>query len=580
MNIRLLVITVSVVVTFLGVGYLLGLKQVPLHNSNMKYHSVRLMPKDIYTDAMNNAVEVKNIEGILVNHHLFANKVMGDVLSRMPQSIKRIVIISPDHFDMVSQGVAYTALGWETVFGNVESDELMIAEFKKQTGMYHNEEAIEGEHGVSVLMPFIKLQAPKAKVSALLVSNNVSHDVLENVSRTLADEDVLVIGSFDFSHYLSDNIAQFHDEYAKDVISSFDINAVSRVENDSQKGLELFLRTLKEKGVQKFTQLNSTNSSQLAGKDLREETTSYITGFFTKGEATKREKVNLLFFGDFMLDRDIRSQINKRGISFLVEPLSRLFIGTDATIINLEGTVRESVSTQEELSALRFSFNPDWMNSLKEWGITHVSLANNHSDDFGVDGFKETQKNVELAGLQSFGSYSNSASVTYETYGKTFVAFIGYHQFHNGKDEIIKLIKEAQEKNAFVVIMAHWGIEYYQDVSKEQREAAHEFIDAGADIIVGAHPHVVQPIEMYREVPIVYSLGNAIFDQPFSKATQKGLALGVTLQNGNLDKLHLFPIYFNNNQLQLLSKEESDILLERITKDVVTLIHDRVIIIR
>ena len=107
------------------------------------------------------------------------------------------------------------------------------------------------------------------------------------------------------------------------------------------------------------------------------------------------------------------------------------------------------------------------------------------------------------------------------------------------------------------MVNAHWGEEYSAQFNRLQQELAHGFIDAGADAVIGHHPHVAQGMEVYKNKPIFYSLGNFVFDQYFSAETQTGLAVEFIFNGQGLDyKLH--PFASKNSQIRLLDAKEKD----------------------
>ena len=110
----------------------------------------------------------------------------------------------------------------------------------------------------------------------------------------------------------------------------------------------------------------------------------------------------------------------------------------------------------------------------------------------------------------------------------------------------------------FIIANVHWGVEYTHYFNDHQQDIAHQLIDSGVDMIIGHHPHVVQGMEVYNSKPIFYSLGNFIFDQYFSKETQEGLGVGITINDSGAD-LYLFPYQSVNKYLELLSGKEKDI---------------------
>lgn len=244
----------------------------------------------------------------------------------------------------------------------------------------------------------------------------------------------------------------------------------------------------------------------------------------------QEQPVQVLFVGDIMLDRNVARTILSEGPSVLFAGTSALLADADLRVGNLEGTITGASSlAQKDHSILRFTFNPVQTDAvLNPLHFDALSLANNHSLDFGQDGYAETYRRLEKNGIAAFGHPYNvpgKISTTLLVKNKT-ICLVGFHSLYeantaNVTDEIQRLRPNCWR----VVVFAHWGEEYQEHSDVAQQAAAHAFIDAGADLVVGAHPHVVQEHEVYKGKAIFYSLGNFMFDQNFSWATTHGLAV-------------------------------------------------------
>jgi len=240
--------------------------------------------------------------------------------------------------------------------------------------------------------------------------------------------------------------------------------------------------------------------------------------------------VRVLFVGDIMLDRNVARTAEAFGVRYLFASTSQLFADADLRVANLEGTITASSSiARRNHLLLRFTFNPTI--TREALGFLHldaVSLANNHALDFGEFGYDETRDNLGAVGVQAFGQPFNDAgklSTTLQSQGKT-LCFVGYMQlFAPAISTVVDEIQVLKHDCWRTVVFAHWGEEYKIHSNTMQEAAAHAFIDAGADLVVGAHPHVVQNFEIYKNKAIFYSLGNFMFDQNFSWGTTHGLAL-------------------------------------------------------
>ncbi len=105
---------------------------------------------------------------------------------------------------------------------------------------------------------------------------------------------------------------------------------------------------------------------------------------------------------------------------------------------------------------------------------------------------------------------------------------VGYHALFNpDTTAVLSKIKTIRPQCDYIILFAHWGEEYQHEPTSKQRESAHAFVDAGADVVVGAHPHVVEPLEIYNNHAIFYSLGNFLFDQGWRPEVKRGLAVAI-----------------------------------------------------
>jgi poly-gamma-glutamate synthesis protein (capsule biosynthesis protein) len=142
---------------------------------------------------------------------------------------------------------------------------------------------------------------------------------------------------------------------------------------------------------------------------------------------------------------------------------------------------------------------------------------------------------------------------------------------------VLDEITQAKKSGSFVVVYPHWGEEYKLSVTKTQVDTAHKFIDVGADLIIGSHPHVIEPIEVYKNKAIFYSLGNFIFDQSNTGPTSEGLSVGIVIKENEVI-YYLFPIKIRNAQASLMPYVNRDILLSDIAlrSDVSNLIKNQI----
>ena len=249
-----------------------------------------------------------------------------------------------------------------------------------------------------------------------------------------------------------------------------------------------------------------------------------------------QKAVKILFVGDMMFDRHIREAVEKYGsgdYDYILAPLKEKLSDYDLVIGNLEGPItnKKSVSINTKIGEGKnfiFTFDPTVAKVLAENNIKLVNLGNNHILNQGEKGLEQTKKYLDEAGVQYFGDADNLET---EFPSGNSVSFVSYnYSIPDSAETAIEEIKSAKEQSNLVIVCPHWGTEYkVGDPGKTVRALAHRFVDAGADAVIGTHPHVIQESEEYKGKKIYYSLGNFVFDQYFQKETMEGLGVEMTI---------------------------------------------------
>jgi poly-gamma-glutamate synthesis protein (capsule biosynthesis protein) len=267
--------------------------------------------------------------------------------------------------------------------------------------------------------------------------------------------------------------------------------------------------------------------------------------------ACAKHELSICFTGDLLLDRGVREQIDRKGVEALFAEVAPIWSAYDAVVVNLECPV----TTRHAPVNKRFIFRaePQWLPALQQAGVTHAALANNHTYDQGRDGLEDTYRNLQEAHITPLGAGSNAAqacSPVFISKGNIKVAILNsvrlplenwvYLAEEPGPcqasiEELCEQIRQLKAKEkCYVVVILHWGTEYAAQAGQQQGREAHLLIDAGADAIVGHHPHVLQPEETYRGKPIFYSLGNFVFDARRKEASQ-GIMAGLTFTSQGIN---------------------------------------------
>jgi len=269
-----------------------------------------------------------------------------------------------------------------------------------------------------------------------------------------------------------------------------------------------------------------------------------------------------------MLDRYVETLIKKEGQDYPFAKISSLLENHDIVLGNLEGPVFEA-RKQTPDNAMSFSFNPAYLTTLKDHHFSILNLANNHSYDHGKEAFAETQQQLKIANLAPLGHPReiDENNVVIQTVQGKVVGFLGFNatKLPFDHDKAINLVESLRDKTDIVIVTIHWGDEYALTPNKFQKDLAHDFVDHGADTVIGHHPHVVQSIEKYKDKVIFYSLGNFIFDQYFSPATQEELAVEAMIDGSQMIYL-LHPLISIKSQPQEMPVTEKDIFLKALAK--------------
>ena len=282
-----------------------------------------------------------------------------------------------------------------------------------------------------------------------------------------------------------------------------------------------------------------------------------------KSEPTKESKpVTLLFTGDVLLSDYVLSNYNNNGIDGVLSPeLLRELRDADLTVINNEFPF-STRGTQAPDKQFTFRVDPKYVSVLTDMGVDIATLANNHVLDFGPDALQDTFDTLDHAGIDYMGAGNDPARaealVTREAGGKTFgflaasrVIPVVSWDIQNSSPgvfttydptRLVAAIKAAKESCDYLTVFVHWGIEREEYPQDYQVSMAKQYIDAGADLVIGSHPHVLQGITYYKDKPICYSLGNFIFNRDIPRTA----AVKVTIDGEKEPEIRLIAATASN----------------------------------
>lgn len=259
------------------------------------------------------------------------------------------------------------------------------------------------------------------------------------------------------------------------------------------------------------------------------------------------ETLTVTLTGDILLDRGVRRVVERQGIECLFSSgIDSLFQTSDIVVGNLECPATKVKAPVNKLYIFRGE--PEWLDVLRQHGVTHLNLANNHSIDQGREGLMDTRSNILAAGMTPIGAGQNmqeavqpvllgstprsiwilaSLRLSLENYAylpdKPCVS-------QESLDSLCLRISQLKTNDpaCYVIVSLHWGWENHTEVVPQQRQEARRLIEAGADCLVCHHTHTRQEVEYFQEKPIFYGLGNFIFD-PVKDINRHGTVVRLTI---------------------------------------------------
>ena len=457
--------------------------------------------------------------GGIVSHHLLANIDISNFFAEFTdQQINRVIIIGPNHYYPNASPFLSTSRNYTTPFGDVDVDDETLASLVENGLVELSPDILEEEHAVSSLIPYISAYFPLAEVIPIIVSDRASKSDLQELSDYLIKNDTpntVAVASVDFSHHLYSNASQIHDARTVTALQNFDYDSILNSEVDSPKSLFVLLKYLESKGAKNIS-IQQQNSANIFNKYDSEDVTSYIFAHFRKGNSISSSGTSLLFFGDTMLGRGIAKKNNL--FTNIRDPEGNFLKGYDAVVVNLEGAVeRENCNLEND----ELLISQSDLSLLTENRITHVGIMNNHFGRCPYDAeVKKIFTHTKLIPIDDSGTTIKGTNIDTE-----IISFF-VSPVPEDISTVVERVKNTSATGKVVVINMHWGVEYDTEPSLKEKELSHALIDAGADVIIGHHPHVVQPIEVYKNGLIFYSLGNFISDQ-LGERTKEGFAVGL-----------------------------------------------------
>jgi poly-gamma-glutamate synthesis protein (capsule biosynthesis protein) len=540
-KIILLIILLTAATT--AVSYLLFYKKIEITNvfKQDTFLASLYNNKDFYESVFSKLSKTEKTEtqAGIVSHHLLASDLIAEFYNKISSDKDlTIFLISPDHYNhfFLPETLAYTSdATWNTPYREILAEKNTINSLTKKGIAVLDNSTVGLEHGIYIQIPFIKNFFPNAKIVPLVLNNNANLSDFEEFGKKLnsLNKNSILIVSSDFSHNLSYQEAQVADKKSVEALKNLNLENIKNITNDCKQCMAVLSGFLGEdKNNYKFSLQDNKNSFDISGED-KNSVTSYVSGIFIP-----KKDLQILFTGDLMFDRGIRYYADKIGSNeFIFNEIYPILANQDLVVSNLEGPITDnkSMSSGSAVGSANnyiFTFDKSVAKTLYSENIKLVNLGNNHILNFGKTGLASTERYLKEAGVDFFGGPDDDRSIIKKV-GDFKIGFISYNEFFGSANldeaQTIAEIQNLKNKTDLIIVLPHWGIEYTTEPTQEIRDIAHQFINAGADLIIGSHPHVIQSIEDYNGKKIYYSLGNFIFDQYFQENVRNGLGVIVKI---------------------------------------------------
>jgi poly-gamma-glutamate synthesis protein (capsule biosynthesis protein) len=281
-------------------------------------------------------------------------------------------------------------------------------------------------------------------------------------------------------------------------------------------------------------------------KKLRIAAVLFLALLFTSCQSTY-PAVTIALLGDLMIGRGTDPKPNSLAI------LTPYLSSSDLVLANLESPLTSDPPVQS--SAYNLCTSSSRANLLASWGFDLLSIANNHQYDCGPEGPSATRSALESVGITPIGSGMDPVRRVVNGLPLAFLAFDDVSSTLDVNSAIQEIHSE-RARGALVIVSVHWGMEYQGGVSDRQKSLAEQFVNAGAVLVWGHHPHVLQPVEWIEtargKALILFSLGNTLFDQVGLSDTRQSALVVITLNAQGVTKVRAVPFVIDVVESRLL----------------------------
>jgi poly-gamma-glutamate synthesis protein (capsule biosynthesis protein) len=284
------------------------------------------------------------------------------------------------------------------------------------------------------------------------------------------------------------------------------------------------------------------------------------------------DPVTITIVGDIMLARGVAAAMGDNLFAPL-KPTAKQLAAADLTIGNLESSLSQQGAPLQGTDS--FGADPAVLDGPERAGFDILSLANNHVGDYGADALAQTIQRLDASRIKRVGAGGTRRKATRPTIvdvGDTTIGVVAFNAIgespaaaegspgvvqlrmpprtgplNNGDlNALLRQVRRLKQHVDAVLVLPHWGEQYTSRPIPVQRRVAKQLADAGASAVIGGHPHWVQGMEMFDDTVVAYSLGNFIFDMDFSKPTMQGIAIELTLWDGQVMSATPVPVMIDS----------------------------------
>jgi len=304
--------------------------------------------------------------------------------------------------------------------------------------------------------------------------------------------------------------------------------------------------------------------------------------------AVQPQEFSIVASGDVMLGRRVADAMRKQGVNYPFAQVGSYLRDAGLTFGNLESPLSLQ-GTPLPGKGIWFRGDPKGAEALKEAGYSVMSVANNHTLDYDTPAFLDTLAVLREQGIAPVGGGKDPAEaaqpVIKEINGRK-VAFLAATEMADifwswkyrrtlevkpdqpgvvklDEMQLVNAVNALKGKADIIIVSLHWGTEFSDYPTEDQRKIAHSLVDAGANLIVGHHPHCLQGVEVYKGSLIAYSLGNFVYDKQTRPKSQEGLLLKVFLNGRSISRATLYPVLIKDEQPHIVQGNDAARILQR-----------------